>query len=122
VTFPVLASRKIARNRNGKFVSELSWLDRAGFPSCVTKVATTVLLSTNHKDVFGCNAVSRPRPTTKPSGALPTVARKSALQFAVIAALAVSTGGTLGLMSKCANKKSAADEINKAMLPKIAGE
>ena len=122
LTFPVFASRKIARNRKGKFVSELSWLDSAAFSSRVTKVATTVLLSTNHRDVLGCNVVSRPRPTTKPSGALPTAARKSVLELAVIAPRAVSTGGTLGLLRKRANKKSTADEINKSMLPKTTRE
>jgi hypothetical protein len=108
LTFPVSASRRIARSRNGWLGSELSRLDREGLaPSCVTNVAMIVLSSRNHSEVLGLPCLSRLRPNTSPWGALPIAARRSAVHFAATVWLAVLTVGPLGLLRKCTNKKSA---------------
>ena len=49
--------------------------------------------------------------------------RRSAVHFAAIVWFAAPSAiGPAGLRIKCANKKSTADEVNKAALPKVAGE
>lgn len=121
VTFPVIASRKTALSCRGKSGSDWPRFDRGlGLLSRITKVATSVLSSWNHKDFIGWS-VSCPRPTTRPSGVLPRTERKFALHLAAISP-PLFPGSVVGLLRKCVNKKSATDEINKSVLPETSRE
>ena len=121
--FPVSASRKIARRRNGWLGSELSRLDREGFvPSRVTNVATIVLSLKNQSEVSGKPRLSPFRPNTCPKGALPTAARKSLLHVGLTEPGCGVAEASPALIGKSVNSPRTVDKINKSMRPEIPSE